>query len=722
MDEGKSREELTILEAVDNLSAMADLDVQGAAQEVPPEEEAALEAEEKYKRLQLLNPKHTEENREVIKQTFRVIRNYLQHVYEKEQSDLEDPETQKGINAIMVLAGEAAQKVGKFTSIFKGTHEKEATGLKEFQELQQFYMSKIMKKFQQSLESEEAWQAEWGEVEEDFLDIQRRGLKDLETVRRDKEYDLFYIQKEDGRPFFNRNLLRHIKLVGDFDELISDPTGEDPFLRVKIIQDRGVHQFAKEIMRSLIPYLDEFFKDAMRHKEKPLVSTLNKAIMGLMLAANPRNLMQNTIGKCALNYYMDFQIYLRMALSSEEYRKLLAFPPPEEDHFWHSLLRLIHAICGQFFVRLENRREEIELVHRLIRRGQQKKRSAEIHGSAISIWNNLLDEDDQIRNLLKYYPNGPLFKTLDAFREGSEKIGFDPILQNNMPSQLFSVAMEDLHLSCLKIPSPTHQEFINRATVIPEFSGFIRSLKSRGQKHLLINLQDRTSWHEHSRCIALEELQNQEPYTKFITVITLPKNTDFYFQNEDYQHLNQADLFLEQFKEQIASGEECGFYFPPKIKKETITEFTKKALKMIHQVFFAQKDVLTRKNRLDFIEIFYLFLTMHFILEEKPDTISFTCKDAIDTGAAQNAAFFAFSRMLSSDQPWTADEKDFLTWLLFCSALIVRERCIDAQRLHRTISSLALMNAELETKRHAIMEQIHALYGARIFKKMKVEK
>ncbi len=714
MNKRKSHGKLTILEAVDNLSSMAELDQIATAQELPPEETVG---EEKT----WLNPKHQEENRETVKQTFRVIRNYLQHVYDKEREHLDDPETQKGIHAIMVLAGEAAQKVDKYTSLFKGTYTKEGISeLPEYKDLQQFYMNKIMKKFQQALETEEEWQAKWGSVEEDVLDIQKRGLKDLETVRRDKEYELFFIQKEDGRPFFNRNVLRHIKLVGDFDESMGDPTGEDPFLRIKVIQDKNVHLFAKEVLHSIIPYLDEFYKEAMRYKDKKLTAFLNKSIMALMLAANPRNMMQNTTGKNCLSYYSDFHTYLRMALASEEYRKFVVIPPSKSDYFSHSMLTLAHALCDRFFTREENRKETIELIHRLAQKGQKQKGSNEVHGSTISIWNNLLDEDENIRNLLKQYPNGPLLKTLDVFREGDEKKGFDPIWQHNFPSQLFTFATGDLHVSCLRIPSPTHQENINKAVVIPEFQGFLRALGSKGQKHLLINLQDRTSWKEHARCVALEELQKQNESLNSLIVITIPKHTEFYLQAGNYQNVNEADLFIKQLKEQISSAEECGFYFPPQINKNEIVKFVDRVLPMVHQVFFSDKQMLTRKNRLDFIEIFYQFLMMHLIQQVKPDSFSFTCKDAIDIGAAANTAFFAFLRLLSNDKPWKPEEKDDLRWLLFSPSLIIRERTIDLQCLNRTISAMATMNAELEVQRQAVLKRCNELLGKR-FNQIKIE-
>lgn len=707
-DRNKINQELTVMEAVDHLSSLAELDLKS-----PQVFEEG--------KINWLDPQNSEEKRETIKQTFRVINNYLHHLYEKDKGRLKDTETQRGVQSIMVLVGEAAQKLDKYTSFFKGANTKNSvTYVKEYQDLQQYYLTKIIRRFQKSLETEEAWQAEWGGLEEENLDVQRRGLKDLETVRRDKEYELFYIRRDDGRPFFNRNLLRHIKLVGDFDETLSDPTGDDPFLRIKVIQDREVHEAAREILQNAAPYIDPFYKEAMRHKEEELVASLNKALMALMLSSNPQNLLQNTTGKSSLSFFQDFQIYLRKALGSSEYQRLLSTPYDQLDKFSHCLLNLSYTLCSLFFTRSGDYQETVGLIKKLIEKG--KKSTKELPEKGVHFWDLLLDEDEQIRHLLKHYPNGPLLKTLDAFREGEGNEGFDPLFQENLPSEVFSIDFDHQTVNCLRLPSPTKQQVINKAELAEEFASFVRTTNTKAvaNKHLLINLQDRTSWQEHIRAITLEEMHRQAEFADHLVVITLPKSTDFYLQSESYHELNSAKEFIAVLKEQITSAEECGFYFPTTFRIEEFRQFIDKSIEFIHCYFFEDKDSLSRKDRLDFIEIFYQFLILKCIDYFQPGSVSLTCKDAVDTGAAATAAFFAFLKTLSHHSTWSQEDKDLLLFLLYAPALFIRERAIDPQRLHRVISMLAICQAQVEKHREQILKNIPVLFKNSIFSNIKV--
>ncbi len=679
MSNSGSRKDLSIMDAVDNLSSMAEL-------------------EQESQKFRWISPEEQEKNQEAVKQTFRVVHNYLEHLYEKDQDRLKDKETQRGIQAIMVMAGEAAQKLGKYTNLFKGAAE-----LKEYQDLQQFYLSKIMQRFQETLKLEEAWEEEWGGLkEEEIIDIHRRGLKDLETVRKDKSYELFYIRKEDGRPYFNRNLLRHIKLVGDFDETVLETQTDSPFARVKGIEDRDVHATAREVLNVSAGYVDEFYKEALRYKEISFVLSLNKALMALMLTANGRNLMQNTTGKNCRDYYKDFQLFLREALVSTEYLEFLESPPERSERFSFALINLCQALSTAFFMRVGTRQEAIDLIHRLIKKGEGGA------SAGVSFWNTVLEEDEQLRATLKGFPNGPLLKTLELFREEDEKLGFDPLSQHNFPSQLFNFSLGELHVSVLRVPAPIRQEVITKASVVNEFRGFLSHLRTKleGKRYLLVNLQDRTSWEEHARCAALEELSVQEE----LFVLTLPRDTDFYTQSKEYEEQGDAEGFISVFKEQIASGESCGFYFPHRLDKKEIVRVSSQLIDLIWEQFFAQKNVLTRKQRLDFIEIFSAFFVLKVIETLKIELVSFTCKDAIDTGAAMSAGFFAFLRQLATGEAWFEPERDFFLWMLYAPALVTRERAIDISRLNRTISALAALDAELEIRRKPLLEAFSALY------------
>lgn len=720
----KGHGELSVIEAVDNLSNMAEVDSTVSEPAVPTEARTEAQVSESMHVLSWRDPAYYAYNRERVKETFIALLKYMQDLYEKDKGQLRDIETQRGIQALMQLAGEAAQKIDKFTDIFRGEKEGSVSELKEFKELQQFYLTKVVQRFQTLMETEDKWQEEWGaEVEEAKLEASHEGLTNLESVRSDKGYELFLISKEDKKPYFNRSLLRHLQLVGQFDNLLTDGEREDPFRRIQMIKDRDVHASAKEILQLAGPYIDDFFKEALKLKQMNFVASINKALMALMLAANSRNLLQNTSGKSSLKYYADFHFYLRKALTSNEYRSFIIKPPALTDRFFHTLINLTHVLCSSFFLRVGSRQDMVAFIRMLIEKGSKGSVTQSQTSSPLVLWNTLLDDDSSLRYLLKQYPSGPLLNTLNLFEQDDQLKGYDPIGQQNLPSQMYTIAGDEVHISCLRLPSPTSQQLIGKAQIIDEFNGFIRSIGStkRNQRHLLINLQDRTSWQEHARCSALEEVQKNAEFAHALIVVTLPKNTDFYLQSGPYIALNDAQDFLKQFEEQISSAEQCGFYFPAEIDQKEVMRFSTAAMKTIHSVFFEGKRELIHKNRLDFIEIFYMLLTLKLIEMCKPDTLSFTCKDTVDTGAAASVEIFALLRMMNDVSHWTKEEKDFLLWMVYAPALAVRERAIDIQRFNRMTSALTVVNAEIEAHYEATIAACSKLYELAFFKGLTVK-
>src|SRR3989338_3454066 len=227
MTEEDLTEHTNILEAVNNLSSIAEINLKGVAGKTRPGGQI-LEAHRWF------DAKNEVKTIGRVKGTLKTVHKYLKYIYAKETGEVRDPHIQKGIRSIMELAKEAAEKIDTYYSL-QG-YQKIAES-NEFKSLLDFYKKKILSKFKETLEEEEKWQEEL-QREEDVLDIQRRGLKDLESVIRDRDYELFYLTKEDGSLFFKTNLLRHIRLVTDFDQIIAAFREEDPLLKLQVFEDR----------------------------------------------------------------------------------------------------------------------------------------------------------------------------------------------------------------------------------------------------------------------------------------------------------------------------------------------------------------------------------------------------------------------------------------------------------------------------------------------------
>jgi len=720
----KVKELLDLSEAMGNLAAIAEINMDHPPRLGIVKAKTLVTDEEEFPMgtIQWLSGEGMEPILDVLDKTYRTIYHHLHAIYDNPETDWESKKLKTGTAATMALVGESAAKMDKYLAF---RLEKSAPGKiadrDEFKLLQQFYVHRFQGKFPGGeVEGDKAWEEEWSENDEAPASVST-GLKDFETVRRDKEYELFYIRNEEGNPYFSPELLRNIKLSVDL-EAQEGEFEEDPLLKIRTMQDRDLQASANQILGESYQAIEEYFKIAKKLQDNELAQMLNKAVMALFLSANTRNLLQNTAGKTCMQYALDFQAFLRAAMRTGEYQKWMAYPPDSSDKTALVLLRLVHSLCHSFFRRAGGiRQEAIGLIHRTMRRGEEIFQAENKHLlKGENIWNQFLLEDERLRTLLLKFPNGPLFKILDLIREEQGEdamIPFDPIGQENWPSRLYQIEKKGKAIDCLRCPSPIRQSFINKAEIIDEFRGFLRALGSSSpkRKHLIVNLNDRTSWREFVRSMNLELLQKNAEFSQQLFVITLPKDTDFYHQNNEYLNLNRADEFMEALVSQIASAEECGYFFPSTWKLSEILDFTKGIIPVIYAQFFHKKDTLSRRNREDFIEIFYQFLILKAIERFSPDSLSFTCKDAIDTGAAASATFYGLIRLLSGELQGK-EEHDFLLWLYYAPALFIRERAIDPEQLNRSLSALERADTDISSSPERAVKALEPHFEPQFFK------
>lgn len=687
MEKERGEEELSIMEAVDQLSNMAEIDLNARIQEEPVSDEFS-------DKINWRDPHQVLQNTVLIKESFRILHRYLQNMVRQDRSILEDPQVQKGIQAIMLIASEAVQKIDRFTA-----HP--ISKYKEYLDLKKYYKQQILHQMPESKEQSEDWEADLEQLE--GIEIHRRGLRDLETVRKDEDYELFFIKGEDGRPFFSRALLRHIRLIGNFDEFIAKAEGADPFLHIRELLDRALHIGAKEALKIAAPHIDAFYKQGMKEKSRPYIGSLNKSVMALRMAANPKNLIENKSFKSCLEYYADFHRFLRDAMTAPGYLQRIS--GERTDDFSRKLLTMTHVLCGTFFLRIEHRVEGIKLIREMINTGKKmqvlspKKRAEK---EELQFWVDLADSDASIRYLLKHYPNGPIMRALDVFREEEESQGYDPLMHHNLPAEQFAFSNDRMHVSVLRMPCPTIQEVILKANVVDEFAGFLRYYKHelKPDKHLIVNLQDVTSWKEFARCKALNDFASRAEFHNQVFVLGLAKDSDFYQQIAEYQSISGTSIFLEQFEEQLLGGDSCGFFFPKAIKREDVKKWVKMILQGTYRTLFDKQTTLSRKERLFFIDFCYLLLVIKVIEKLEINSMSFTCKDALDKGPSETAMFYGFLHLI---QNINMDE-DVLLWILYAPVLFSRERAILAPHFKRVLFFLEELHQKCLTKQKGIFD------------------
>lgn len=692
---------LTLVEAIETLSSIADLEFD---HDVGIAQKHDLVVQDKpltYHTVHWLHHKDAEITIDIVKQTFRVVLNYLRHFYDKEYGAVKNEQAIEGIKTIMVLVGEAAKKLDKYTKAFHQAHAISITELKEYKKLQEFYLSRIARKIDEGMLGKWilALSNKWSSQKE----IKLAGRKssqtkhvfvDLESVKKDIDYELFYLRKEDGTRFFSPRLIRNVKLVSDFGGYFGEGQEGKELTNVAVWQDHFAHICAKNIFGAVRLHIDKFYRESMQHKDNEFVECLNKALMALMLCCNPHNLMHNLPIKDCFDYFYDFRFFLRKSLSLIEYHKLITYPPKKSSILALCLLNTAHNLCLALYTQINGLQSLTGFVHAMIQEAHEIK-PKENHNNqerTREVWNQLAYDYAALSALFKRYPNGPINKILDSLEEGNIR-EFDPLIQGNIPSQLFTLYVQHHKFLISRWPSPTRQEFIHKVSVIDEFKGFLRGCVHGHiiSRALVFNFQDRTSWKEHFRCLAIEDLPNHESYARHIDVVTIAKDTEFYHQLAPYNEDNHAEIFLQHFKEHI-SDESCGNLFPQAMQRKLFNGFVDGLLEAVHRVFLSSKNILLREHRMDFIEIFYLFLQLKIIEISKADVIGYCCKDSIDIAEIAGAQLYIFIKLLHQER---LSENDYeqLDAMLYGPCMLERERLIQPERFNRMLSVIRTLEA-----------------------------
>ena len=704
MTKGKNHEipNITILDAVETLSDITDLEILPDIGITKKSNFIVGDQDITYRSVQWMHEDDIELRIKHLKEIFRVILTYLRDFYKKQYAYLEDHQSIEGIKNIMVLVGEAAKKLDRFRSIFHvSIKEKNVTDWKEYKQLQDFYLNRIARHIDEGVLSkwilglaQKAFAVETPSLTEAKKELQTAHIfVDLEAVKKDTEYELFFMRKEDGSRFYSPRLIRNIKLVCDFGEYIGEDRVDDPLIDLVVWQDHFMHSCAKDLYTALQPTIKEFYECANKYKDKEILICLRKTIMALMLCSKSKHLYRNSPPKSCLEYFYDFQMYLRETLKTREYQRLKAYPPSITEKLDYCILDTVNSLCSAFFKLMKGYHEMIGPMQGLLREANQdiSQEHLEAARSSHQLWSRLGCDHTALSKLFRRHANGPLIKVLNILEENNTNT-YDPIMQGNIPSQFYSLYFNETKIDCIHLPCPIHQEQIDKATIIDEFKAFITDLKNRQSgKHLIFNLQDRTSWREYVRCKLLEEMQLRGDFEDEIVIVTLPKDTEFYHQLAPYLNDKHADVFLKNLKKH-ALDESIGFFFPKNIKKQLSGSFIEDLASAIHRIFFHNKNVLLQEHRLDFIELFYTFLELKIIELVQPISFSFTCKDCIDIGSSSSAQLFAVLKLLNEEK-LKEDEIDYLNVLLYASSILVRERLLSPERFKRTLNTIKVFES-----------------------------
>ncbi len=705
----KQTAQYSVSEALDLLTAIAEIEL-----DIEPElhlTHQQMVAEGKpllAKSVEWIDDPDASASIDKIRSLFDVLYNYLSNRLLEGEREGKRQETIESIKQMMVIAGEAAKKLDKFTDIFDHYSLKSASRLPEYRKLQQFYHRKIDQRVGEGMLAEWILAISRSMSETEHPQNTAHVFIDLETVIKDTGYELLLIRKEDGSRFFNPKLLRNIKLVCDFGGAIGAKRNEDLFFDVGIWQDRTFQTAAENILKAAQSQVRFFYKQLFRHKDHEWVAEISQALMALMLASHSEHLLENHAVKTSSEYFNDFQIFLRRALHCREYQKLLVYPPHSTNVVACGLLQITQTLCSCLYTSLHGLQQMYHEIEDVLTRLHKESGAKKNRPRASAV----LGRDYQyMQKALKGHANAALARMIDWIEEGYH-LDFDPLMQSNLPNHFFDVYVGSNKIANLRIPCPVKQEVIDHVSLCEEYRAFLYACKESHTKHLHFNLQDRTAWKEHARSEWIEKLGSIEEFQGVLDVVTLATETPFYHQRAEYAEINDAHCFIEQFIEHLKS-ESSGYHFPERILQE-MEEFCSQACVLVHEIFYESRPVLDADERRDFISLMHLFIQFKCIDLVECQTYSMSCKDAVDLGPATSVLQFFFWK-LSSQKVLSDADCEYLNFMIYASALLVRERAMLPAVFERMVSVIRRLEEACEKQgyeqlRSQIQTKLSPLY------------
>lgn len=685
---------LTLDDAIETLSSLAGLPMDEAPEDSPS--------------AQLLADNTSERSMQIIKNSFRVVLQYLKNFYRDRSNYLLNEEELFNTRSIMSLVTEAAKRVDRQLQRLYGVHAESVTSWSEYRKLQEFYQHRVTQQIDENMLGKwilqlGAFESEAQEAAEKKTRAKKRRFIDLEAVKNDTEYELFFMRQEDGARYYNPRLLRALRLVCDFGDYFGATHPDDQLRYVAQWRDHFYQQAAQRAIHSAKPAILRYFREAARLKDKDLVHYMNQALIALFLSASGEHRKRVQVDdmpiKQCMDYFCDFQLFFRSAIHSYDYQKLIAYPPKPSQKASVAMLHIIQRLAEALYFDPANLRSLSVVLSGIVHTNENLTEKGE------DWWKDLPEEYARLNKELKSHPNFPLERLLAGLENGHYE-EFDPWMQHNIPSAWYTLALGEERIKHIRLPCPTHQTYIQKAAISEEYREALHGLidsDSSHKGHLMIDLQDRTSWNEHARCKALEDLSQKNPFNKVLTVVGLAMHTDFYHQKEHYAQMHDAKTFFDQFAEEL-QAEGSGFYFPPDLRKLIFSNFLPQLFTTVHELFFGGRNTLRREMRMACIDIVYLFLVLRLVDALGPEAFSFICKDGVDISSACSAQLFMLLKVLQHDKERSGD-LDFLQLMLYGSSFLTRERLMLPKYFERSVGVIqALIEARHEVG-HAALNQ-----------------
>lgn len=254
---------------------------------------------------------------------------------------------------------------------------------------------------------------------------------------------------------------------------------------------------------------------------------------------------------------------------------------------------------------------------------------------------------------------------------------FDPNLLGNIPYQTFELQSKNgKNIKVFRSANITKDEekkysILTKSSVCEQFNLFLDAYAREGKKHLYVNLMKRNMSHE-NETLRSEMIENLETdYPGALNVVSLDRNSSFYFQQGFYLNLSGAENFKNDFKNHLKNDE--FYYWSKNLNVKVLHKEIGELIEHIHKNYFQSSEILSYEKRQAFIELAYCMIIDTLISKMEPDSCNFSCKSCIDRGGLTNATMYLYY-LIKKQGTIRPDQFNYLQYLTFLPALLVGNR------------------------------------------------
>lgn len=264
----------------------------------------------------------------------------------------------------------------------------------------------------------------------------------------------------------------------------------------------------------------------------------------------------------------------------------------------------------------------------------------------------------------------------------------DGYLYGNIPSYLFSLN-NPKKTKVLRMANFAKDLPLVKSLFLPPKDGiqpeFVQYIEQLGDgKHLYVNLMKRKG--KESR--KTQQLENFEATQASLILVSLDKDSTFYWQARNYANLNDAERFKTAFHQNLfrKSG---NYYWSNKIDLNAWAKDSREILDEVHRKYFSSRPFLSVKERTDFIELSYIAMIDRLVLKFEPECLNISCKHSMDRGPSLTTLFYVGELFKQGKGLFLGHPK--IITMLFSPPLLVHNRRSHTSRIDRFASALERM-------------------------------